>query len=461
MSAFKKARTLPEVAAQTTMVPLRPGDVRYVDIAAGRGATDLEQLRIHLTDADASQNRFAAVAFTGHRGSGKSTELLRLEHDLRHRFTCLHLYVDDNLLGDCDYTDLLLWLVDDLVRKFTNEELPLDEKLVDDVLGWFAEKTLDSVRTVKKEIRAEATAEAKAKAGLPWLSVMLLARVKSSFLGSSEQRTLIRRKLQSYSSDLIRKVNLLLDNAQTALERGGKRPDLLIVQDNLDRLQTDAARRLFHENGDLLKSLHAHVIYTVPIPMVLSPYNIGNVFEQTFTMPMVRICDPDGQEFKAGVDALVELLAARLDIDVVFEGADVPRFLAKMSGGSVRDFIRLVSYAQLVARAVKKDRMDRDSAAHAVKKLRLDFERLLIPGQVYFPLLAQIHRHKQLTLPKDTEPDVKKVQTDREFFSQLIFNGSVLEYNGERNWYDVHPVVQEIEAFRNALAQTDVPKAVD
>lgn len=457
MSTFKKARTLPEVAAQTAMEPLSAGDARYVDMAAGRGATDLEQLRIHLTDADASQNRFAKVAFIGHRGSGKSTELLRLEHDLQDRFTCLHLYVDDNLLGDCDYTDLLLWLVDDLVRNFANTKFPLDAKLVDDVLGWFAEKSLESVDKVKKEISAETSAEAKA--GLPWLGVGLLARLKSSFLGSSEQRTIIRRKLQNYSSDLIRKVNLLLDDAQSALERAGRRPDLLIVQDNLDRLQTDAARRLFHENGDLLKSLHAHVIYTVPIPMVLSPYNIGNVFEHTFTMPMVRICGPDGQEFNPGVDALVKLLAARVDINAVFADQDVPRLLAKMSGGSVRDFIRLVSYAQLSARVDKNERMGTGSAEQAVKKLRLDYERLLIPGQVYFPLLAQIHRHKRLTLPKDAEPDVKNVQRDREFFSELIFNGSVLEYNGERNWYDVHPVVQEIEAFRNALAQTKIPKA--
>lgn len=459
MPTFNKARTLPEIAAQTNMEPLPPGDPRYVDIAAGRGTTDLEQLRIHLTDADASQNRFARVAFTGHRGSGKSTELLRLEHGLRDRFTCLHLYVDDSLLGDCDYTDLLLWLVDELVRKFQNAGLPLAPKLVDDVLGWFAEKSLDSVKQVTKEIKAEVTGEAKAKAGTPWLSVMLLARVKSSILGSSEQRTIIRRKLQNYSSDLIRKVNLLLDNAQTTLEQDAQRPDLLIVQDNLDRLQPEAARRLFHVNGDLLKSLRAHVIYTVPIPMVLAPYNMGNVFEHIFTMPMLKISDPRGQEFKPGIDSLVELLAARLDIEAVFEAADVPRFLAKMSGGSVRDFIRLVSYAQLAARVDEKDRMDTDSAAQAVKKLRLDFERLLIPGQVYFPLLAQIHLNKELTLPKDSEPDPKKVQTDREFFSQLIFNGSVLEYNGERNWYDVHPVVQEIEAFGNALAQTKVPKA--
>jgi hypothetical protein len=48
--------------------------------------------------------------------------------------------------------------------------------------------------------------------------------------------------------------------------------------------------------------------------------------------------------------------------------------------------------------------------------------------------------------------DAKAAQSARDFFSQLLFNGSVLEYNGDRNWYDVHPVIREIESFRKALS---------
>jgi hypothetical protein len=45
----------------------------------------------------------------------------------------------------------------------------------------------------------------------------------------------------------------------------------------------------------------------------------------------------------------------------------------------------------------------------------------------------------------------------------LLFNGSVLEYDGGETWYDVHPVVQEIEVFQEAVArarnQADSAKA--
>ena len=48
---------------------------------------------------------------------------------------------------------------------------------------------------------------------------------------------------------------------------------------------------------------------------------------------------------------------------------------------------------------------------------------------------------------------------NRQFFSQLLFNGAVLEYNGADSWYDVHPVIEDIDGFRKALshAEADQP----
>src|SRR5437879_8280049 len=108
MSEFRKATKLSEVAAAVDLMPLDPGDPRYVDVAVGRGGpNELAQMRRCLLEHDARENRFAKIAFTGHRGSGKSTELLRLEHELSdaRAFTPLHIYADDALLDDYDYTD--------------------------------------------------------------------------------------------------------------------------------------------------------------------------------------------------------------------------------------------------------------------------------------------------------------------------------------------------------------------
>jgi len=34
----------------------------------------------------------------------------------------------------------------------------------------------------------------------------------------------------------------------------------------------------------------------------------------------------------------------------------------------------------------------------------------------------------------------------------LLTNGTVMEYDGGETWYDVHPVITEIRAFRDAFS---------
>ena len=111
MSTFRKASTLQEVAGETEVQPLKQGDVRYVDLSAGRDTRDLSRLRLKLEDC-VKRGDFAKIAFTGHRGCGKSTELYRMEHALAQEFYSVHLFVDDSLLHAMEYPDLFLWIVE-------------------------------------------------------------------------------------------------------------------------------------------------------------------------------------------------------------------------------------------------------------------------------------------------------------------------------------------------------------
>jgi hypothetical protein len=125
----------------------------------------------------------------------------------------------------------------------------------------------------------------------------------------------------------------------------------------------------------------------------------------------------------------------------------------------VRDLIRLLNYAQLSARAADKPTIDRTASHQAVRKLRLDYEKLLVPGQAYYPALARVHQTKQgpLLTPAVTP---ESAETNRAFLRELLFNGAVLEYNGDECWYDVHPVIMEIQAFQDAFADLNTPGGV-
>ncbi len=445
---FRPAQTLAEVARQATLEPLPLGDPRYVDLSGGQETRDLKLLRQYVEEQSAEDRRYALAAFSGHRGGGKTTQLLRLEHDLAPRFTSIHVYADETLLQDpdLDYPDLMLWLVDELVREFDRQGHPLDEKLLDDVVEWFAARTEEDVKTFRAEAAAEAQVEASGKAGLYFVSLKMLARIKSMVQGSAERRRTIRRELQRYSADLLSRVNQLLDAAARVLERSGRPPDLLIVLDNLDRLDAEPAERLFIEKGDLLGRLNAHVICTAPVAMVLSAAaNTGQVLAQRFTLPMVKVQQKGGQAYKRGIDALVNLIAARADLEKVFMDRKGPEYLARMSGGSVRDLMRLLSQAQSLARVDDKDRIDQASAREGVKRVRLDLERTLWP----YRALAKIHQAK--SLPEPEAADQQQLQRARAFYADLLIKGVVREYDGGECWYDVHPIMREIPAFKDAL----------
>jgi hypothetical protein len=329
--------------------------------------------------------------------------------------------------------------------------MPLTTALIDDVANWFAARTLENISNVKTEIETETSAEVQAKTGFYWLSLGLLARIKSSIVGSTERRQIIRRELQKYASDLIERVNLVLDDAQAHLSKAGRNTPLLIVQDNLDRLPGEVSRRLFFENGDLLKRLRAHIVFTVPVAIVMAPYNLGMIFEHRFHMPTIKPLLIDGQPNEAGLKALHQLVARRVGIEKIFDSPELVQNLIQMSGGSVRDLLRLAGYAASEALADDKKRIDALSVEQAIKRLRHEFECLLIPGQVYYPILARIHHSKRDELVASPTVKPEEVQAAREFFGQLLFNGSVLEYNGDGQWFDAHPAVQQARSFKDAF----------
>ena len=87
--------------------PLEAGDPRYVDCTDVRGNEDVVATLFNaVTRSDHALHQLC----TGHRGSGKSTELRRLKDRLeKDGFAVIYFEADDELdLNDLKYSDLLL-----------------------------------------------------------------------------------------------------------------------------------------------------------------------------------------------------------------------------------------------------------------------------------------------------------------------------------------------------------------
>ena len=438
------ATTLEDAYAAVELFPLESDDPRYVDCAQVRGGPDARLDKVmgwHIEVAKQPVHLF----LSGHRGCGKSTELLRLAQRLRKKdYFVIYFAADEDLdIGDVEYTDVLLSVVKRLERALAEEGIEVDPKLVRSILLWFAEVVYgwtdeqEVGRTLEAEFGLGATAP------LPLIAKMLV-RLTGHIKTGRQVRRDVRLKLDPQISQLLERANLFIHSALTDLKRKGWK-DLVILIDNLDRialrvLDEETGRTshdaVYLEHADQLKALDAHIVYTVPIPMFysLKATQLTGAFPNYFILPMIKVEEEDGRPCEEGMGILQEVAEKRIDVHRLL-APGVVEYLAEKSGGMVRDFIRLLGYTIEMSSARGGELpIEKAIAEVAFQRLVNEYGRM-VPDE-HFPLLARVHREKRV---KNDEPH-----------QAMLYNLSVLEYLDGGRWCDVHPAVLELREFKDA-----------
>lgn len=418
--------------------PLPAGDERYVDLASGRGREGSCVARcrksIQLSPTPVAQ------IFAGHRGCGKSTELLRLAEQLRvDGYFVAFFEVDGDLdLQDTEPSDVLLAVVRNLEEQLRENGFKLSDKLLDDFLDWFGQVVLET--TERKNIEAEVRSEVGINASVP-LFAKLLARFTGQVRTGTESKKNIRRKLDPQVSQLVERGRLLVSDARSRVQKAGLK-DLVMIIDNLDRVAlVDRGHQtshdvLFIERGDLLKGFGCHTIVTVPISLLFSPRVavLNGIFPDRHLLPMVKMEERGSRKpWPEGRRLMEEIVRERLDVDVLFENGVVGR-LIEMSGGHPRQLMFLLRQALSYADEAP---ITAEAVDDAVSRLRDDYDRST--PERHWPLLAQVY-------------DTQAVVNDDDH-QVMLFNLSVLEYQNKDRWCDVQPVIRELSRFRAELAK--------
>ena len=221
--------------------------------------------------------------------------------------------------------------------------------------------------------------------------------------------------------------------------------DFLIIFDNLDRVEPKISDRLFFDYAAQLQQLNCTIVYTVPIAAVYSPKNLKKNFDNFNIMPMINIyelerdrCDLNYN--KTNLDAVASVIEQRVDIDAVFESRQDLLELAKASGGHVRQLIQMMRTACSNANSERHSKIQAEDVIYAIKQEQFNFERIL--REEDYPILAKVCLSK----------DVNKDETGQ----LLLFNTSVLEYNGNNRWNYVNPVIKQINAFQKSPSRRTI-----
>jgi histone H3/H4 len=414
-------------------------DRYYVDLSNVRNTQAIESVSLQL---DLQQpGEFKTLLFTGHRGGGKSTELRRIQSRWEQEYRTIYIEIDLELdINDAEYTDLYLLFIKKVTDDLNHLGLKFDSQLLKNFELWFKEVMDETEESVQSSVSIES--EASAGLEIPLLS-KLLTKVIAQIRGSTQRKKVIREILQKNLSRLQTDMNLLLDDAYHKLrtkDTGRYQKGFLLIVDNLDRVPPNVGNHLFFEYATQLQELNSTIIYTVPIFVVYSDKNLTNVFGNPHTMPMINIYEYNREDCElpyrqTGIRGTVKILQQRVDLQRVFSHPKPLRELVQASGGHVRQLMQIMQRACLIALTRKHDKIRDEDVEYAIKEQQFNFER--------FTLNEHYERLARVCLDKDVEKD--------ELGQKLLFNTSVLEYNGQSRWNYVNPVLKKSDAFQKAL----------
>jgi hypothetical protein len=413
---------------------LHPEDARYVNCDDVRGENVALKLARGLRRADPLSPEVRV--FAGHRGIGKTSELLRLKGLLEEPqggeppFLVIFADVADKLdLNDVDFPDLLVFLAGEVQRQLREAELPgfsatseWIDRLWDDIKGFLG-----------KEVDLTGL-----EADVPYASLSLELKNRPN------ARAELRHAIERQSTSLLGAVNDLLDLATVRLRQNG-REGLVLIVDGLDKVHrreldggSNTHERLFIHRSEQLASINAHVVYTVPISLIYSPQYAQ--VEETFggfqvPVPMIKVRGHEGEEEPAGIAKLREIIAARcryaeVDEATVFDTPETCRLLCEMTGGHPRHLMMLLRAATDFVDTLPIKRVAVD---HAVRNYGNSLLREVPDG--FWPKLRAFNE------PRDDIP----TDTDHQ---QMLLLLHVFEYMNGRPWYEVNPVLRTLEKFR-------------
>lgn len=445
MSQLETAKTIRDAYRVSELDALQGKNLAYwVDLRRARASQTDTRLTSYLELRDPDQ--FVHVAFTGHRGCGKSTELMRLIQQWEREHFVVYFEVTELLdPNDIVFSDLFLTIAMKLAQTCDQAGLPLERTLLDNVENFAASVIKETIGETETQLEVSTRAEAGVE--IPFVA-KLKAWITSQFKASTQHKETIRRVFERDITRLITDTNLLLHDARKKVKasnasRGTDQHDLLIIIDNLDRIPPEVGERLISQHGDFLKQIHCNVIYTIPVSVLHSPKGLSRVFPSHDILPMVRLYEFDLKKIdleynQVGVEALVEVVKKRIDLPTVFESEELVSLMAHNSGGCVRHLMQFVRDTCMTAHGRGAAKISQADVEDSLRRMQFDFERMIPPE--HYPLLAEVARDKT-------------VRND-DLGRQALYNLSVLEYNGDKRWNYVHPLVKRIERFRQQLHVT-------
>jgi hypothetical protein len=374
---------------------------------------------------------------SGFRGTGKSTELRRLQHLLQAEGMVVVVADIEEYLNTfvpIDVSDFLMFLAGSFGEALVKDGVLAEGDVAE---PWWMRAANFMRRIEVDELGVSAKIE-------PTLHGTKLGEVGADLkLGLKEDnafRARVQRRMAGHIGSLHREVVAYFAELVEGVrkKRNGKNTHVVFLVDSVEHIRgtfTNAndvqasIEGLFIGQADKLRIPGMHVVYTVPPWLKVRHAQVGALYDGLQMLTAIKVSNKDnGSPFTPGIQAFEAVLAARGDWERALGSHARLVTLIEKSGGHLRDLLRLMADVLLGASSLPVTDVD---FSRAISKLKNEMLPIADEHAVW---MAHIRRTQRASLEEAAKlPDL----------ARFLDTHQVLAYRNGDEWFDIHPLIAD------------------
>ncbi|MBN2526393.1 MAG: hypothetical protein JXR76_08365 [Deltaproteobacteria bacterium] len=366
-----------------------------------------------------------AQLFSGFRGTGKSTELRRLQQRLAQngQYKVLRCDMQEylNLSTPIDISDFLIAIAGAFSEKLAEDDFLGDDPSHEnywDRISNFLTKTKINFESVFLQI--------------PGVDIKANLKQDPSF------KSKLQQEMKGHLGALANDVRLYLESCIKKLRnKHGDDTQVVLLLDSIEQIRGTSVNEddvyasvetVFQGHADKLRLPYIHVVYTVPPWLKIRSPGVAALYSNSEHLPCIKVRQPDGAPDQTGVAALVELVGKRGDWQKLFGSKENLERVILASGGYLRDLLRLLQRCLRQASSLPIDKTTIEMAEHHIRNSYLPISR---DDAVWLNRVATTHRAELMA------------GSDLGHLSRFFDTHLILCYRNGKEWFDVHPLIAE------------------
>lgn len=340
---------------------------------------------------------------SGHRGTGKTTELLKLKNEIDETTCFFSVFCDlsDEELdvNNIDFIDIIILILEKLTKTLDDKKIDIPKANIEPFYDWYEQR----ITEINNQTDESASIEVEGKAGIDLFSLFsLVSKTKGKLSGSNSTKETIRKVFKNKFSDFSLKFNEFILDIKDYLLKNGISKDLLFFIDGFEKIGSlEDRKKILIDNSNKFVEIKANMIITLPIEL-FSEVSRLKEFASHISFPLITLDNNSKERF-------IEFIYKRIEKNL-FDSEQTVEKIIYYGAGSPRETLKIISNAYIQAEG---EIIDLKSVQDAQKSISEELMKYLDEKEI--SLLKQVYTKSKIPFSDElAKLLIKKVLLDYE-----------------------------------------------